>query len=1300
MTSKETTTQEVEYLVVETPKDLLAKGAAVATAVDEAPTGAPAAVAPKEASKTLRGDMVSLLQLFRFADKIDVGLMVVGALGAFATGAAGPLRILLFGDIISALNPTDGGANMLSTVSGIALKLVWMGLGLMVTGFLQVACWSITSSRQGKRMREAYVRAILTKEVAWFDVNDPATLATKVTESTMLIQEGMGRKIGDGCNFASMAITGITIGIANGWKLGLIVLAFTPLIAIGTYVMMKSMSAAVQRAVHAYGQAGAIADEALSNIRTVHMFNSVAATSAKYDVALQAAEAAGIRKGLVAGLGNGLVFFIIFATYVVGIYFGAVFVANDNLGSSPCQGSSGGCYDGGKVLIVFFGVIMGAMAIGQAGPCIEAVVTARAAAFEAFRIIDQPSKIDPLSTAGETLVDVLGDIELHQVAFAYPTRPDIQVCQGYTLRIAAGEKVALVGPSGSGKSTIVSLLERFYDPTTGVVTLDGVDLRQLNVAWLRQQIGLVGQEPCLFADSIAANIRHGKPDATLDEIHAAAKMANAYDFIVGFPEGFDTDVGERGAQLSGGQKQRIAIARAIIKNPAVLLLDEATSALDTESERIVQASLDRLLATRQRTTIIVAHRLSTIRNADRIVVLNHGKVQEEGTHDALMVMEGGHYKRLVEAQRHATSDAPEDTLALASESNMATPRKSSRLTSKGDAAELAQVATDDNTSTNDDGDQLYHVSAARIWKLSHPERWHVCFGAIGAAVTGATFPVWGILLSKSIVLFFNFNVTADEMKHQGFLWAMYFLALGVAYALSAVVHNYCFSIVSEKLTARLRSLGFAAMLRQEIGWYDLQPSGVLTTRLATETTLIQRMTSDFLRNTVSTIVTLVVAIGISFYFSWQMTLAVLAVFPLMGFASAIRHRSLQTSGQNGGTKTHQGDTLAGALLAESINSIRTIASFGMERAINATFIQYIVQSTLEDAAAAYRLGVIYGVSQGIMFLALAFLFWFGGWLIHHGHISFEAMFMVLMALMMSSFGIGTAIQGLGGRDKAQRAAAHLFETIDRVPTIDCTATDDRGDRLAHVVGTIQFKNVQFAYPTRPHSLVYKNYSLTVESGTTVALVGASGSGKSTAISLLERFYDPLAGAVFLDGVDIKTLNLHWLRDHISLVGQEPVLFAGTIADNIGTGKPGSTLAEIEEAAKKANAHDFIVNFPDGYATQVGDRGVQVSGGQKQRIAIARAILRDPAVLLLDEATSALDNESERIVQASLDALLQLKKRTTIVVAHRLSTIRNADLIAVCHEGGVVEQGTHDQLMLRPDGLYKTLVSRQVETSVQ
>ena len=483
------------------------------------------------------------------------------------------------------------------------------------------------------------------------------------------------------------------------------------------------------------------------------------------------------------------------------------------------------------------------------------------------------------------------------------------------------------------------------------------------------------------------------------------------------------------------------------------------------------------------------------------------------------------------------------------------------------------------------------------------------------------------------------------------------------------------------------------MLRQEIGWFDLEEnaSGALVSRLASDSATLQAMTSDILNQGLVNLTTLGIGFAISFYYSWQMTLLMLATSPILISANMVQAQIM--AGTNNQKKNNDGDTAAGSLLAEAIGSIRTVASFSMEKRLNAQYTAYLLQSQAADTKVGVVGGLAYGVSQGVNFLNLSLLFYVGGLWVSRGTITFESMFMVIMVIFLSTFAVGMAAQNMGDSTKAKQAASNVFGIIDRVPVIDATST--AGEPLASVKGDLEFKNVAFAYPARPNAQIYKNYNLKIKSGQTVALVGASGSGKSTAISLLERFYDPAGGSVTLDGKDLRDLSLTSLREHISLVSQEPVLFAGTIADNIAMGKPGATRNEVVQAAKSANAHGFIMQFPDGYESQVGDRGARVSGGQKQRIAIARAILRDPEVLLLDEATSALDNESERVVQASLDQLLAAKKRTTIVVAHRLSTIRNANVIAVTQHGVIVELGTHDELMTIESGVYKGLVQRQV-----
>jgi ATP-binding cassette subfamily B (MDR/TAP) protein 1 len=1292
---------------------------------------------------------VPLLELFTYAEAQDKLLMLCGTVGALLAGLAQPVQILLAGRVMNAFNPHSAVdlTSMRSDVNAVALNFTLVGLAQVVFGFVQVACWSYTASRQAKRFRAAYLRAILTKEIAWFDLHDPAQLAAKVADSTATIQEGMGRKIGDGLNFFAMGFAGIVIGLVKGWQLALLMVAFTPFLAATAFVSMRYMAAATQRSIDAYGRAGAIAQEALGNVRTVHMFNAIPHFVGKYGAELERATAAGIVKGVSIGTGMGVIFFVLYCTYSAGLYFGAYKISVDQLGAVRCEGS--GCYDGGTVITIFFAIIMGAMALGQAGPSIQAVYAARACAADVFAVIREPSKIDPSADAGTSLEIVAGRVELSGVSFAYPSRPDVEVVRDYSLTVEAGETVALVGPSGSGKSTIVSLLERFYDPVRGRVTLDGVNLQELNVRWLRRQIGLVGQEPTLFATSIMENIRYGSPSATDEQVREAARMANVLDFVAAFPDGFDTEVGERGAQLSGGQKQRIAIARAIIKNPPILLLDEATSALDAESERVVQASLDALLAGVRRTTIVIAHRLSTIQGADRIVVHDGGRIVEVGSHGKLMAIDGGRYKSLVESQHQDSSDGGSDAGFKHSESSVggATDAVGSvhkRRWSSGrldrSAVEAARAFDDGDVrnngkrETNSDRNSDLEINSnskatdteseeqsavvARLWRMSRADWKFLALGSIGALGNSVVFPLWGVILTKIIMLLYAYDKSASEMLREARYWCLGFLALGVFFGLSITAQNYGFAVASQRLVARIRLATFRAMLRQEVGWFDLEEnaSGALVACLSTESATLQAITAQTLNQGLVNVTSLAVGLGIAFYSSWQMSLATMAVLPIMLLFSYVQ--SQQVTGTLNNRASNEADAAASSLLSEAVGSIRTVASLGLERSIDALYAQFLDASKFVDIKVGVAGGLMYGFSQGVMFMCIAFLFFLGGKWVADGAVTFEDMFMVMMVLVLTCFAFGMAAQNVTDGSKAKVAAARVFRIIDREPAIaydeeqesafkgattgttTTTLKETTKETSVHEAegGDLEFRNVRFAYPSRPGVAVYRDYNLRVRRGQSVALVGASGSGKSTAVALVERFYDPVDGQVTLGGVDLRQLSLRGLRERVSLVSQEPVLFSGTIADNIALGKPGASRAEVVEAAKMANAYKFIQKFPDGLDTDVGDRGAQVSGGQKQRIAIARAILRDPEVLLLDEATSALDSESERVVQASLDALLAAKRRTTVIVAHRLSTIRNADLIAVTQEGAIVELGTHEELMRVDGGVYRALVARQLGPS--
>ncbi|PIN04048.1 Multidrug/pheromone exporter, ABC superfamily [Handroanthus impetiginosus] len=902
-----------------------------------------------------------------------------------------------------------------------------------------------------------------------------------------------------------------------------------------------------------------------------------------------------------------------------------------------------------------------------------------------------------------------GEIALKDVYFRYPARPEVQIFAGFSLSVPFGKTAALVGQSGSGKSTVISLLERFYDPDAGDVLIDGFNLKKLSLRWIRGKIGLVSQEPILFATTIKENILYGKEDATDEEIRRAIELANAAKFIDKLPLGLDTMVGEHGTQLSGGQKQRIAIARAILKNPRILLLDEATSALDAESERIVQEALDNVMT--DRTTVVVAHRLTTIRNADIIAVVHSGKLVEQGTHAELIQNPEGAYTQLVrmqegtkQSQTNKGTDLhkPDAVLDLERSLSKSSSHRISmrRSTSNGSSRHSFTLAygvpgfidiqeaqsTDDHVDEMDENilKKRKKVSISRLACLNKPEWPYLLLGSIGAGTHGVMFPIFGLLLSSAIRIFYE---PPHELRKDSKFWGLMMVLLGVCTLVALPVQNYFFGIAGGKLIQRIRSLTFKKIVHQEISWFDdpANSSGAVGARLSTDASTVRSLVGDALALIVQNISTVIAGLVIAFAANWLLAIIIFAVVPFIGLQSFLQMKFYK--GFTGDAKTMYEE--ASQVANDAVSSIRTVASFGAEDKVMKMY-ETKCKTPLKQGI---RLGIVSGASFGVgsfvLYCTQAFCFYIGAVLIEHGKASFGEVFKVFFALTMSATGVSQASATAPDINKVKNSAASIFEILDSKPKID--SSSEEGTTLASVNGEIELKHISFKYPTRPDIQIFRDLSLNIPSGKTVALVGESGSGKSTVISLIQRFYNPNSGQIFLDGVEIQKFKLSWLRQQMGLVSQEPILFNETIRANIAYGKKGEvTEEEIIAATKAANAHNFISGLPQGYDTNVGERGVQLSGGQKQRIAIARAILKDPKILLLDEATSALDTESERIVQEALDKVMV--NRTTVVVAHRLTTIMGADIIAVVKNGVVCEKGRHDVLMKIKDGVYASLVA--------
>ncbi|KAJ8553070.1 hypothetical protein K7X08_020463 [Anisodus acutangulus] len=1238
---------------------------------------------------------VPFYKLFSFADSTDIVLMIIGTIAAIGNGLSLPIMTILFGELTDSFGQNQNNKDILRIVSKVSLKFVYLALGCGAAAFLQVTCWMISGERQAGRIRSLYLKTILQQDIAFYDKEtNTGEVVGRMSGDTVLIQDAMGEKVGKFVQLISTFVGGFVIAFTKGWLLTLVMLSVIPLLVISGGAMSIVLSRMASTGQDAYAKAATVVEQTIGSIRTVASFTGEKQAVANYNKSLIKAYQSGANEGLATGLGLGSLFAIIYCSYALAIWYGSRLILDKG-------------YTGGQVLNVIISVLTASMSLGQASPCMSAFAAGQAAAFKMFETIKRKPEIDAYDTNGKILDDIRGDIELNDVYFSYPARPDEQIFGGFLLFVQSGTTAALVGQSGSGKSTVISLIERFYDPQSGQVLIDGINLKDFQLKWIRGKIGLVSQEPVLFTASIKENIVYGKHDATAEEIKAAVELANAAKFIDKLPQGLDTMVGEHGTQLSGGQKQRIAIARAILKDPRILLLDEATSALDAESERVVQEALDRIMV--NRTTIVVAHRLSTIRNADMIAVIHRGKVVEKGTHSELLKDPEGAYSQLIclqEVNRETENSGLEerDRLDKSMSSKRMSQLQSVSRSSSGignssrhslsisfglpTGVSVPEIA---NADTQEVSEKPLKVPLRRLAYLNKPEIPVIIIGTVAAIINGAILPIFGILFSSVIKTFYE---PPHELRKDSKFWALMFILLGVVTLIAFPARTYLFSIAGCKLIRRIRSMCFEKVIHMEVGWFDESDhsTGMIGSRLSADAATVRALVGDALAQMVQDSATAIVGLAIAFEASWQLALIILAMIPLIGLNGYIQIKFMTGFSADAKMMYEEASQVAN----DAVGGIRTVASFCAEEKVMEIYRRKCEGPLKAGIKQGLISGIGFGVSFALLFLVYATSFYAGARLVQDGKITFSDVFRVFFALTMAAIGISQSSSLAPDSSKAKIAAASIFAILDRKSKID--PSDESGMTLDTVKGDIELHHVSFKYPTRPDVQILRDLCLTIRSGKTVALVGESGCGKSTVISLLQRFYDPDSGQISLDGIEIQKFQVKWLRQQMGLVSQEPVLFNDTIRANIAYGKDEGTAteAEIIAAAELANAHKFISGLQQGYDTTVGERGTQLSGGQKQRVAIARAIVKNPKILLLDEATSALDAESERIVQDALDRVVV--NRTTVVVAHRLSTIKGADVIAVVKNGVIVEKGKHETLINIKDGFYSSLVSLHTSAS--
>ncbi|VDM07989.1 unnamed protein product [Wuchereria bancrofti] len=1208
------------------------------------------------------------LSIYRYAKPFDYFLLTTGILLSIAQGSLQAIQSIIFKKLSATLieGQTKWGTEDFdeSKFHNGAIEAIFMyfgyGIAILILATISMTCWHTVCERQIYQIRKRYFAAVLRQNMGWFDSHPSGELITKMSDGIDRIKDGIGDKVGILFSQGTAFVGGIIVAFICSWGMTLIMLAFMPILAGLMAFLTRFFSTSVRKELHAYEKAGAVAEEVIVGIRTVIALNGQKKEINRYQNELNKASEFGHRKALFIALATAWLFCLIFITMGTVFWYGTK-LYND------------GFIEAGAVFATFWAAIGGTLSLGMAVPQIGAIMTAQNAAISIFEVIDRIPEIDCQSSEGISIANPKGEIEFKDVHFCYPTRPEEEVLKGISFKVKAEQSVALVGSSGCGKSTLVGLLLRYYNQGRGELTIDGIPLDSMNIRWLRQMIGVVSQEPILFATTVEENIRLGNEKMTNEDMKRVCQIANAHNFIEGLPKGYKTRIGEGGVQLSGGQKQRIAIARALVKDPKILLLDEATTALDTKSEKVLQHALEK--ASIGRTTLTIAHRLSTIRNADNIIVLEHGKVVEKGTHEELMIS-GGIYMKLVHAQNvKKLTNAPnteEIAEIIKGEGeeivNLIRSKSLDQISQSVSTISSTHQYAEDPKQEANEAEAKTESNLWTILRFARGEWFLLLFALLFALLKGLMFPTFSIIYGA---MFQSLAKPTAEQRLQGaFMNAICFIIFGVICGFVTFLASYLFAVAGESLTKRLRIAVFANIVNQDGEYFDSldHSSGNLITKLATDVPNIRAAIDNRLADVLQAIISVLVGIAVAFYYGPKMAPIGILTTVALTLCQIIIAQYLKKRSEKDEMLIREPFRLA----AEALKHHKTVQYLLRERHFCDQFNQQMQKSHNTNFHRGIAEAFAFALHSCFASFNFAAAYRYGLWLIEIGSSTPFQIFQAIETLNVASMSVLAIGTYFPEYIRARLCASLISKMLAEKPKIS-SMSEDRSEEVLQ--GNIKLEDVRFAYPANRNCLVLKGLTMEALKGKMVALVGSSGCGKST----------------MYDNIDVRYLNLYNIRNQIALVSQEPVLFNYSIRENIAYGLNGINQRQIEEAAKQANAHDFIMKMKDGYDTVVGENGGHLSGGQKQRIAIARAIIRNPTVLLLDEATSALDAESEKVVQEALERTCY--GRTCVVIAHRLSTIQNSDQILVMNHGAVVEFGTHEEL-LRCKGLYANLIEMQ------
>ena len=1228
----------------------------------------------KETKKILlfKPKSVSIFKIiWHLSGKLEIFLMIIAAISTMFSGSTNSLWGIIIGDTINELAkiveyenlPKEEFQKELDKIEEPVNKLIYyfvfLGALTFITNFFMLFSWGYTALKQMHRLKKKYFGLILEQEQSWFDENNAFEFSTKIQNQLEQIEFGLGDRFGQIILLVSEIVSGFSVGFAISWKLTLIICSSFPIIIISVIISDYFAEKLELKSKELSATVGGIGEELIYNIRTVTSFCNFDYELNRYDNLIDEINKYDKKKLLIESISYGLLYVASFISISACLLYARILIIDGETNS-------------GDVLKVMMCVLNVIYSVSGLGPNIQVVQKTCLASSDYFILLSKYKK-KPKDNTGyiPKREDFQGKIEFKNVKFIYPSDKNQRiVLNDLNLLIEPGQKIALVGESGCGKSTTISLIERFYDVKFGQILIDGVDIKKYDLNTLRDLIGYVQQEPVLFNTTIRENLIFGR-ERKLEKFGDINKMMeeaceDAYikKFIDSNVDGYNYVVGIKGNKLSGGQKQRIAIARAILMKPKILILDEATSSLDNKSEKEVQKALDNI-SKKNITTIVIAHRLSTIKNADLICAMKDGKIVEQGTHNELLEM-NGYYAGLIRTQ------LAESEINIIQEKyqrdidmmNVSITMSFDKFEEMNDINGIESLLLSESVViNNDDGKKKIKIDKKKLWELISDHKLDAIIGTIAGIIYGGISPAIGIFLGNVITALSY--PEPEKVKSEGYKYGMIFIGVAFVGGISIFLKMWKLQCLGTIISVKIKKKIIKKYLELHMGYFDVDKHspGALLTQLSIDSSQLDTLILNLIGGTITVISTLLISLILGIMYDWKTTLILFVFVPFIIYG-IIKHDDYK---ENGRESNKEMKIEAGSILSECVINMKTIMSFNFQNKAIEIYENILSTEKKHYFKDSLKLGFWMGLGLSAYNFAFGAIYKCGFLFLREKSVTFENLTCCITNISNSCDGLSDILRNMGDSKKAKLAFKSVFRTLYTKSLIPPFESDNKNKISAKdIKGKIEFKNVYFAYPTKPDQIVLKNLNFVIEPGQKVGLVGLSGSGKSTILHLIERFYDVYEGEILIDDIDIKKYNLYELRKKISLVGQEPVIFKRSVYENILYGRLDATREEVLNIAEKSDIKYLI------------DNNNPLSGGEKQRVAIARAFLKDPKIILLDEATSSLDKETEKEVQKNIDKLQS--GRTCLTVAHRLGTIIDSDIIFLFVNGELVERGTHQELI--------------------